>query len=198
MPEAANAPSAEDPDATPRERKIPDFQFSYLDDLEPDPDASAKHFVVECKRLGPPDPKRWVLTDNYVDHGVLRFRERTHGYGMGAESGAMVGFVQGRELDDLLADVNRRATAVGVDELSPPSAGWKEGGVSSMEQSFTRGFRPSPFRLEHRWLDIRSEANEHARTAAARARRRPDSPPTASQTKRSPYRRGTRAAGNEG
>ena len=30
-------------------------------------------FVVECKRLGIPSSQKWILNENYVNHGVRRF-----------------------------------------------------------------------------------------------------------------------------
>lgn len=57
--EASNQPDAADEERATRESKRPDFQFVYIDNQEPDPDKSARQYVVECKRLGKSERRNW-------------------------------------------------------------------------------------------------------------------------------------------
>jgi hypothetical protein len=91
--EGNNQPDVSDEERAAREGKRPDLQFGFIDHQEPNPDASAKQYVVECKRLGESGRSDWVLNRNYVEHGVVRFRDVEYGYGKSRSSGAMIGYV---------------------------------------------------------------------------------------------------------
>ena len=68
-----NQPDPNDRVRAERESKRPDFNWGFTDPHEEDFRTSAKQFVVECKRLGAAPRSDWVLTENYVEHGILRF-----------------------------------------------------------------------------------------------------------------------------
>ncbi len=77
------------------------------------------------------------------------------GYGEGAESGAMIGYVQTMSANDILKEVNGYAKKIKVPALERASGGWVDHGVTRLDQSFDREVRPSPFRLLHLWVDLR-------------------------------------------
>jgi hypothetical protein len=156
--EACNQPDAEDEERAARESKRPDFQFRFIDHGEPNPRASAKEYVVECKRLGESGRNDWVLNTNYIEHGVLRFHEEAHGYGKSRSSGAMIGYVQNSSADQILSDVNHAAIARKIARIRLSREGRQRGDVSVLAHRFDRAVRPTPFHLHHLWLDLLSHS----------------------------------------
>ena len=154
MYEANNQPDADDEERAAREGKRPDFQFGYVDQQEPDARRSAKQYVVECKRLGD-SGTAWNLNSNYIERGVIRFRDEGHGYGMGGNTGAMIGYLENTTAEAVLEAVNPVAQDNDLPELTLSAAeGWLEGGVNRLEHQFERDVPPSPFALRHLWLDL--------------------------------------------
>ncbi len=155
-----NAPDASDEVRTQREDKRPDFVCSFYDYQEPDPERSAKHYVVECKRLGMPSGS-WKFNSNYVIHGICRFVNPEWGYGKSSKTAAMVGYVQSMELDDILTEVNGKIRDMQLPKISLFAEGWKKRDVTTLNQSLRRSkILPKAFRLRHIWLDVRDRYRE--------------------------------------
>ena len=152
--EGNNQPDASDEERAAREGKRPDFQFGFIDHQESNPDASAKQYVVECKRLGESERSDWVLNTNYVEHGVVRFHDEEYGYGKSRSSGAMIGYVQNARVELILHEVNQAAIARQIAIITLSRKGWQRGDVSTLTHGFDRAMRPSPFELRHLWLDL--------------------------------------------
>ncbi len=152
--EGNNQPDASDKKGATRENKRPDFQFGFIDHQEPDPDASARQYVIECKRLGESGRSNWVLNTNYVEHGVMRFHADEYGYGKSRPSGAMVGYIQTSLADQILASVNQAADARSISRITLSPEGWQRGDVSYLGHRFNRATVPTPFNLHHLWLDL--------------------------------------------
>jgi hypothetical protein len=152
--ECNNQPDPDDQARARREQKRPDFQWVYLDRYEPDPNRSSKQFVVECKRVGSPSRADWVLNSNYVEHGVRRFRDAEWAYARRFASGAMVGYWQSMEAEQILDEVNSISRKHSLAVLILDGA-WNHGGVSTLGQTFERTFEVSPFHLHHFWVDVR-------------------------------------------
>ena len=152
--EANNQPDISDEERATREGKRPDFQFGFIDHQEANPDASAKQYVVECKRLG----SDRVFNTNYVKHGVVRFHEEEYGYGKSRSSGAMIGYMQNTSAEQILDEVNHAALARGITCLTLSREGWQRGDVSTLNHRFDRAMRPTPFDLRHLWLDLLSQS----------------------------------------
>lgn len=153
--EGHNPPDPDDEERAIRENKIPDFCWGYIDHLEVDPRRSARSYVIECKRLGNPPRPDWVLNRNYVLNGIVRFVAEEHGYAKGEKSGAMVGYVQSMELDNILYEVNDACTSQAIPQLEAPIGGWQINGTSFLKHQVDRTFAVSPFHLSHLWVDIR-------------------------------------------
>lgn len=100
--------------------------------------------------------KKLVLNENYVRQGIVRFRNAGHGYGQSCVSGTMIGYVQNTSLERVLREVNETAAQEAVPDIELHAEGWREQDVSRLEHCFDRDIRPSPFRLTHLWLDLRS------------------------------------------
>jgi hypothetical protein len=152
--ECNNQSDVDDKARATREQKRPDFQWIYLDKYEPDPNRCSKQFVVECKRLGCPPRTDWVLNANYVNHGVRRFKDEQWAYAKRFPTGAMVGYCQNMELDEILTEVTSEARKHLIPDMTLIGK-WKARAVSQLEHSLDRVFAVSPFKLCHLWVDLR-------------------------------------------
>ena len=136
-------------------KKRPDFQWGYINHSEPNPRKSAKHYYIECKRLGTPIRKDQVFNQNYVLYGVLRFVKPEWKYGRASSSGTMIGYIQSMEAKDILAEVNEEAYNSDIPPIELGLKGWKKKGVSRLEHEFNRPkVLPTHFTLRHFWLDL--------------------------------------------
>jgi hypothetical protein len=126
-------------------RKLPDIQWGYQDDTDPEPVNSARVFHIECKRLGDA-----TLDGKYVDEGVVRFTTLVHRYGKDVSDGAMVGYVVAGDLLDALPAVNERLSSVGLSPITVASS--YAAAVSCLSQRFARPYAKSPFTLQHVWV----------------------------------------------
>jgi hypothetical protein len=151
--ECKNPPAPEDEERMPREDKIPDFMWGYIDHAEKDPRRQARYLVIECKRLGTAPRGDWLLNRNYVQHGVLRFLRREHGYAKGERSAVLVGYVQDMEYDAILAEVNQELLGSILPPLLAPADGWLS--ISRLDQNLLRPGRQPPLLLVHLWADVR-------------------------------------------
>lgn len=152
-----NPPIEESAEPEPRESKLPDFQWQFIDHTA-DEAISARHFVVECKRLGKPSSPNWNLNQNYVNNGINRFISPEYGYGKGDDTRGMIGYIQSLSFAEILDEINKEIwNSQTISIITPPKAGWTEFGVSEIEQTLTRVFETSPFRLVHFWIDLRDK-----------------------------------------
>ncbi len=154
--ECINQPLEDEERLDVSRKKRPDFQWGFIDHLESNPRKSAKHYYIECKRLGTPRPKNWVFNQNYISNGVLRFVNRACNYGRASSSGAMIGYIQSMEEDDILSEVNLEASNNNIPAIELSTDGWKKKGVSRLNHEFDRPrVPPTPFKLRHFWADLR-------------------------------------------
>ena len=141
--DARNSPTPETA-GTSAERKLPDIQWGYQDDLEADPRRSARVFHIECKRLGGS-----ALNASYVEEGIRRFVTLKHRYGKDVRDGAMVGYLIEGDAADAVRGVNSASAACALPSLTFISA---ERGISTFLHDLDRPFPKSPFRLHHAWV----------------------------------------------
>jgi len=151
VPEGRNPPVASDAQRAAREHKIPDFYWSFVDYLAPAPEAVARQFVVECKRLTA-SSKDWDYMAQYIEAGVQRFVSEAHGYGKEAPSGAMVGYLQNMDVDAALSGVNTHAGANGLPSLAVRVR--SADAPVELDHQLDRPFRDSPFLLMHFWTRV--------------------------------------------
>ena len=153
--ECNNQPDSDDEARARREQKRPDFQWIYLDRYEPDPQRSSKQFVVECKRLGEAPRSDWVLNVNYTENGIQRFIDPEWAYAKLAPSGAMLGYWQSMEGEEVLREVNeccQRRLIPNLVLVGP----WSSKGISKFEHEVKRSIPISPIKLYHLWIDLRA------------------------------------------
>lgn len=159
LTECNNQPDRDDEARAQREQKRPDFQWAYLDRYESDPDLSSRQFVVECKRRGRALGAKWVFNLNYTDHGIIRFREPEWAYAKRAPSGAMVGYWQSMDGDQLLGEVHAGSRKRSLPDLTM-LGNWSPSSVSRFAHTFERPFNVSPFNLHHLWIDLRFSGSD--------------------------------------
>jgi hypothetical protein len=156
LAQVTNQPLPDDAYRAKRLGKRPDFACGYHDDSLPDDafEEADYRYTVECKRLGSPSSASWVFNRNYVEHGIRRFEHPDWGYAEGSSSGMMVGFMQTMEPDAILADVNSHIAPFPA--LSQSATGWLLKALTALNvHSFARRVRPTPFTLNHFWIDLR-------------------------------------------
>ena len=153
--DSTNQPEPDDSNESRRLRKRPDFTCALVDAQATDYRQSQIRYTLECKRLGKA-AGNWVFTENYSEHGMLRFRQPDHSYAKGARSGAMIGYVQNMTDDELLKEVSQSAAQRGIPSLSKAAAAWVARTVMQLDQNpMTRDFDVIPIQLNHLWLDLR-------------------------------------------
>jgi hypothetical protein len=149
-------PDAEKEEAEEPERKVPDFEWQYVDLQESNFQKRYKYYHIECKRLRSPKSR---FCQEYVTKGICRFRDAAHSYGKYLPSGAMLGYIQGMDPESLLCAVNAEVENEGLTQLCLSAGGWRPRGTSRLDHTFERpDVPPSPFRLRHFWVDIRDDS----------------------------------------
>ena len=168
MAECCNQPDPNDEVRAERESKRPDFNWGFTDPHESDFRMSAKQFVVECKRLGAAPRTDWILNQNYVEHGILRFIDPTWSYAKRFRSAVMIGYCQSMDSGDILKEVNEAAKFRRLPAIVLSIDGWRIAAVSKLQHSLVRPFPMSPLRLDHLWLDIRGKRGSRGPTSKSR------------------------------
>ena len=100
------------------------------------------------------------MNSNYINLGMVRFINAAHGYGKGEKSGAMVGYVENMEWDQVYSEVNYAATLTMVANLSQSQIKWIDNDINRLYSEIIRAFRVSPFHLYHFWIDLRDKKHE--------------------------------------
>jgi hypothetical protein len=148
--EGNNQPHFSDPVRASRESKRPDFQWGITDIYEAVGQRSAKQFVLECKRLGF-STNNWILNENYIHHGILRFVSSQHAYGLGMESAAMLGYIQSMSDNDILQELNSLLKGDDYPELEVKQTNKAR---MTLNHILTRESDSSSLRLEHIWMKL--------------------------------------------
>lgn len=155
MTECCNQPDPDDVARARREDKRPDFSWGFTDPHEADYQRSSKQFIVECKRIGAPASPRWILNENYIEHGVWRFIDPQWSYAKRFPSAAMVGYWQTMGGDENLKEVNEAANRRGLTPIALSGDGWHVAAACELDHMLHRSFPMSPFHLRHLWIDLR-------------------------------------------
>ena len=154
--EASNQPLADEEAREARLRNRPDFTCGFHDDLAENYAEADILYTIECKRLGSPSTSSWILNTNYVVNGISRCEDPECGYADGTVSGMMVGYIQSMEPAEILAEVNDAAFINGFNIITLSPKSWVLKSVTVLNpHAFPRRLLPSPFRLNHLWVDLR-------------------------------------------
>ncbi|MFH1933453.1 MAG: hypothetical protein ABIN18_17905 [Pseudomonadota bacterium] len=136
-------------------RKRPDFTCKCYN---PFASCTEEHEIalhVECKLLGDPTSKNWILNENYTTRGIKRFDAKSHEYGKRAPSGLIIGYIISMEPEQIVCEVNNfqqkqfpNNTTLSFQFNNPP--------VFKEKQNLKRkNVNPEIFQLIHLWVDLR-------------------------------------------
>jgi hypothetical protein len=136
-------------------KKRPDFRCTMKNAQAEDFRQSQVNYYLECKRLCKAE-KNWIFTENYSEHGMLRFVRTEWGYGKGCTSATMIGYVQNMEPDDVLREVNTHAASRSIPSLTRAATEWVTRNLTCISQlPLPRKFDTNPIQLYHFWMDLR-------------------------------------------
>ncbi len=138
-------------------KKRPDFQWELINTQEKNPEKMIKEYAIECKRLDEKTSAGWDFINEYVVSGIIRFLSKEHRYGIGAESGAMIGYVQNLVPVEVLKNINltvRKSQEYKIPEITfnkiKGLAGIGRGNHTLKRKEVT----PSNFDLRHIWVEL--------------------------------------------
>lgn len=137
-------------------KKKPDFQWELINTQETNPEKAIKEYTIECKRLVRNTGSRRFINE-YVVSGIIRFVSKEHRYGIGAESGAMIGYVQNLGYEEILKQIN--LTVQESQEYKIPEITFNNlkglAGIGKGNHTLKRKeVSPSNFDLHHIWVEL--------------------------------------------
>lgn len=136
-------------------RKRPDFTCKRMNRFASSADEHEISLHVECKQLGNPTSSSWILTENYVTKGIIRFDSTTHEYGKRAPAGFMIGYLVNMTPESILMEVNSYQKKCLQD--NPELVFTFDGGrlFESQQPLSRKHVLPEKFNLFHLWADLR-------------------------------------------
>jgi len=135
--------------------KRPDFTCNIINSMAESADEYQIPYHVECKRLGLPTSKNWVLNKNYVVSGIMRYDSSEHEYGKRAFSGLMIGYIVSMMPEQILAEVNLYQKTHCIDNPDVEFNA-ENNGVQQYSQKLNRkNVKPEDFVLTHLWVDLK-------------------------------------------
>lgn len=138
-------------------KKKPDFQWTLSDIQEGDPAKAIRgEYTIECKRLRT-KTRSWDFIDEYVISGIIRFLAEEYKYGNGTSSGAMIGYIQNMEYDEILKQIN--TVIRNQKDYDIPNIEISEKGDEIRKGNHTlnrKKVNPSIFDLRHIWVSLRN------------------------------------------
>lgn len=140
-------------------RKRPDFTCKYTNPTATSEEEYEICLHVECKCLGNPTSKSWILNKNYVVNGIKRFDSNTHEYGKRAPSGIMIGYIITMEPEQILQEINQFQKRY-LPQNSPISFTFGCKKLHKTNQHLIRqSIKPREFKIIHLWVDLRENYN---------------------------------------
>ncbi len=135
--------------------KRPDFTCKRCNPFASCPGEHEIAFHVECKLLGNPTSKSWIINENYIIRGIKRFDDKSHEYGKQAPSGMMIGYIISMEPEQIIDEINSLQQkhlptnpSLSFEFNNPP--------VFREKQNLKRkNIKPEKFCLIHLWADLR-------------------------------------------
>lgn len=139
-----------------KSKKRPDFTCLFHNSFTSNQEEFEIALHIECKRLGMPTSKTWVLNKNYVTEGIKRFDSSSHEYGKRASSGLMIGYVINMELEQIVSEVNKFQKK----ELPHnPTLLFQFNSLPVFKETQMlkrKNVNPKSFQLIHLWADLRN------------------------------------------
>ena len=137
-----------------KKQKRPDFTCNIYIENADNLEQGEIPLHIECKLLGSPTSRTWVLNKNYVADGIARFDLSSHEYGKRASTGLMIGYLMNMAPIEILSEVN--AHLQGIFDHHPPLQFLFGPIVVECIQRFHRKVvEPVDFEMIHIWVDLR-------------------------------------------
>lgn len=157
-------PNSENPPRTKNEigqewtRKKPDFKWTLSDLQEEESVKAIREYTIECKRLKTKTKAGWNFINEYIVSGIIRFISIEHRYGMGTTSGAMIGYIQNMEHDEILEKINKKildTKEYQIPVIKFPKHCQNTDSIERGKHTLHRGkIYPSDFDLCHIWVKL--------------------------------------------
>lgn len=138
-----------------KKKKRPDFTCKLTNTLADCSDDYEIPFHVECKLLGAPTSRNWILNRNYVTEGIKRFDSMSHEYGKRASSGMMLGYVISMTPEIILEEVNSHQREHCGDNPAIEFECVRENVRQYRQELKRKNIKPEQFKLIHLWVDLR-------------------------------------------
>jgi hypothetical protein len=136
-------------------KKRPDFTCKLVNTLADRADDYEIPFHVECKLLGEPTSRSWILNKNYVTEGIKRFDSRSHEYGKRASSGMMLGYIISMSPEKILNEVNLHQKKHCSNNPAVEFERVRESVRQYGQELNRKHVKPRQFKLIHLWADLR-------------------------------------------
>jgi|GEM_PF-487398 len=143
-------------------KKRPDFTCKLVNTLADSADDYEIPFHVECKLLGTPTSRTWILNKNYVTKGIKRFDSGSHEYGKRASSGMMLGYLIGMTPEKILEEVNSYQKKHCSDNPTIEFERMREPIQQYGQKLERKHLEPRQFRLIHLWVDLRRQLDNQS------------------------------------
>ncbi len=135
-------------------RARPDFTCKFVNPFTDYAEEYEISLHIECKRLGYPTSKNWILNKNYVIDGIMRFDCKTHEYGKRALSGIMIGYIISMSAEDIFEEVNNYQNRH-CNNNPALEIHLVDDKVYRYQQVLNRSnLMPVIFKLNHLWVDL--------------------------------------------
>jgi len=140
-----------------KRKKRPDFTCKLVNTFADSPDDHEIPFHVECKLLGLPTSRTWILNKNYVTEGIKRFDSRSHEYGKRAFSGMMLGYIISMAPEKILEEVNSHQQKHCPYNPAIKLESVREKLQQCRQELKRKSLKPQEFKLIHLWVDLRKQ-----------------------------------------
>jgi hypothetical protein len=115
-------------------------------------------FHVECKIIGKDKGNQKIYKENYVRKGIIRFDNKSHGYGHKSHCGVMIGYLVGESAESIQHVINQIITEE-VPGHDPLCVSFDSQKVGESKNKFDRlHVDPQSFTLFHLWADLKDFA----------------------------------------
>ena len=141
----------------PQKKKRPDFSCTFRNNSAQNASEAYVEYHIECKCLGEPTSPTWKLNVNYVVKGIYRFLDPTHGYGKGANSSTMIGYILSMDIQTILQDINQFIQGESIYQI--PRIRFQntsnDTSIAKAKHPFIREYiNPPSFHLWHLWVNL--------------------------------------------
>jgi len=138
-----------------KRRKRPDFTCKLINPLASSAEEYELPLHIECKRLGAPSSANWILNENYVVNGIMRFDSKDHEYGKRAFSGLMIGYIVNMLPHEIIAEIDEYFLKYFKETANITYQSCNEEVTQYRQYMKRRCVQPEAFDIVHLWVKLR-------------------------------------------